>query len=176
MTSAYDLPSVQTLGKGEGERGKGVREQPVGEGICYSWGEICISITPVVSAVNHMAARTFTERRERERKKRFFPLNFNIYIYLDNRTSKVFLLISKKSVLLVQSCCCCFFLLISKKKVCCTCKVVFLLIRSIVVAFYRSRCLHLVFSITRFYIFFKETINIKESFAFSSGLINILKE
>ena len=53
------------------------------------------------------------------------------------------------------------------KKVCCTCKVVFLLIRSIVVVFYRSRCLHLVFSTTRFYIFFEETINIKESFAFS---------
>ena len=58
-----------------------------------------------------------------------------------------------------------------KKKVCCTCKVFFffLLIRSIVVVFYRFRCLHLVFSITRFYIFFEETINIKESFAFSPG-------
>ena len=50
---------------------------------------------------------------------------------------------------------------------CCTCKVVFLLIRPVVVVFYRSRCFHLVFSITRFYIFFEETINIKESFAFS---------
>ena len=46
-------------------------------------------------------------------------------------------------------------------------KLFFLLIRSIVVVFYRSRCLHLVFSTTRFYIFFEETINIKESFAFS---------
>ena len=44
----------------------------------------------------------------------------------------------------------------------------FLLIRSIVV-FYRSRCLQPVFSITRFYIFFEEFINIKESFAFSPG-------
>ena len=52
---------------------------------------------------------------------------------------------------------------------CCTCKVCFLLIRSVVVVvvFYRSRCFHLVFSITRFNIFFEETINIKESFAFS---------
>ena len=50
---------------------------------------------------------------------------------------------------------------------CCTCKVCFLLIRSVVVVFYRSRCFHLVFRITRFYIFFEETINIKESFAFS---------
>ena len=57
---------------------------------------------------------------------------------------------------------------------CCTCKVFFfLLIRSIVVVFYRSRCLHLVFSSTRFYIFIEETIN-KESFAFSPGLIYIL--
>ena len=49
----------------------------------------------------------------------------------------------------------------------------FLLIRSIVVVFYRSRCLHPVFSSTRFYIFIEETIN-KESFAFSPGLIYIL--
>ena len=48
--------------------------------------------------------------------------------------------------------------------------VFFLLIRSIVVVFLPlslfSPCL---VSITRFYIFFEETINIKESFAFSSG-------
>ena len=48
-------------------------------------------------------------------------------------------------------------------------KVVFLLIRSIVVVFYRSCCLHLLFSIARFFIFFEETINIKESFAFTPG-------
>ena len=34
MTSAYDLPSVQTLGEG-----KGVRRQPVEGGVCYSLGE-----------------------------------------------------------------------------------------------------------------------------------------
>ena len=36
----------------------------------------------LVSAVNHMAARTFSER---EKKKDFFPLNFNVYINLENR-------------------------------------------------------------------------------------------
>ena len=67
------------------------------------------------------------------------------------------------------------------KKVCCKCKVVvvvsfffFLLIRSTVAVFYRSRYFHPVFSITRFYIFFEETINIKEGFAFSPGQIYIL--
>ena len=72
-----------------------------------------------------------------------------------------FLANQKKSVLHVQSCCCCFF---------------FLLIRSIAAVFYRSRCFHSVFDITRFYIyiFFEETINITESFAFSPGQIYIL--
>ena len=60
------------------------------------------------------------------------------------------------------------------KKVCCKCKVAFLLIGFIVVVFHRSRCLHLVFSINRFYIF-EETINIKESFAFSPSKVYILK-
>ena len=83
-----------------------------------------------------------------------------------------FLLIRNKSVLHVQS----FFLQI-RKKVCCTCKVVFLPIRSNVVVFYlyRCRCFHPVFSVTRFYIFIEETINIKESFAFSPGKIYILR-
>ena len=87
----------------------------------------------------------------------------------------VFLLIRKK----VCYTCKVVFLLI-RKKVCCTCKVVvvvfFLLIRSIAAVFYRSRCFHSVFDITRFYIyiFFEETINITESFAFSPGQIYIL--
>ena len=51
------------------------------------------------------------------------------------------------------------------KKVCCTCKNVFLLIRPIVV-FHRSPALPSPFSITRFYIFFEQTItNIIESSA-----------
>ena len=66
------------------------------------------------------------------------------------------------------------------------CKVVFLLLRkesalywqarSNVVVFHRSRCLHRFFSITRFYIFFEETTNIKESLSFSFGtnVANIL--
>ena len=61
-----------------------------------------------------------------------------------------------------------FFLLI-RKKVCSTCKVCFLLIRSIVVVFYRFRCFHPVFNIIRLYIFFEETMSIKESLAFSRG-------
>ena len=83
-----------------------------------------------------------------------------------------FLLIRNKSVLHVQS----FFLPI-RKKVCCTCKVVFLPIRSNVVVFYlyRCRCFHPAFSVTRFYIFIEETINIKESFAFSPGKIYTLR-
>ena len=58
----------------------------------------------------------------------------------------------QKSVLHVQSC--------------------FLLIRPIFVfvfVFYRSRCLHRFFSITRFYILFEKATNIKESSTFSPG-------
>ena len=63
------------------------------------------------------------------------------------------------------------FLCLLEKKVCSTCKVVLLLIRSryIVAVFHCSHCLHLASSITQFYIFFEETINIKDSFAFSPG-------
>ena len=48
----------------------------------------------------------------------------------------------------------------STKKVCCTCKVAFLLIRPIVV-FHRSPALPSQLSITRVYIFFEQTINMK---------------
>ena len=62
------------------------------------------------------------------------------------------------------------FLLIRKEKCAARAKLFFfLLIGSIVVVFYRSLGLHIVLSITRFYIFFEKTINIKESFAFSPG-------
>ena len=54
------------------------------------------------------------------------------------------------------------------QKKCCTCKVAFLLIRPIVV-FHRSPALPSPLSITRFYIFFEQTINIIESFACSTG-------
>ena len=46
------------------------------------------------------------------------------------------------------------------QKVCCTCKVAFLLIRPIVV-FYRSSALPSQLRITRVYIFFEQTINMK---------------
>ena len=64
------------------------------------------------------------------------------------------------------------FLLISKKKCAARAKLFFLLIRSIVVVFFTV----LVVFILSLVIFFKETINIKESFASSPGLIYILKE
>ena len=51
---------------------------------------------------------------------------------------------------------------------CCTCEVCFLLIGSVVVVlWYHSCCFHLVLSITGFYIFFEETINIKRVSLFS---------
>ena len=79
MTSAYDLPSVQTLG--EGERKSEV--SPSREEYVIAVVKFSISRTSFVSVVNHMVALTF---RERERKKEsFFPLNFNIFINLDNR-------------------------------------------------------------------------------------------
>ena len=53
------------------------------------------------------------------------------------------------------------------KKVCSTCKVAFLLIRPIVV--FSRFSLPSPLSITRLYILFEQTINITQSFAFSSG-------
>ena len=103
MTSVYDLPSVQTLGKGEGGRESG--SSPSGKE--YVIAEVKFAFqSPRSFRLLITWPPGLLQREEREReKKRFFPLNFNIYIYLDNRTSKV-------------------FLLISKKKVCCSCKVV----------------------------------------------------
>ena len=79
-----------------------------------------------------------------------------------------FLLIRNKSVRHVQS----FFMLI-RKKCAARAKFVFclldlcLLFFTVLVVFIPS--LVIVFRITRFYIFFDETISIKESFAFSPG-------
>ena len=102
-------------GRGKGERGRETGSSPSGKE--YVIAEVKFAFqSPRSFRLLITWPPGLLQREERERKKRFFPLNFNIYIYLDNRTSKVFLLISKKSVLLVQSCCCCFFLLISKKK------------------------------------------------------------
>ena len=55
-----------------------------------------------------------------------------------------------------------------QKKCAARAKLIFLLIRSIVV-FHRSRALPSPLSITRFYILFEQTINIIKSFAFSPG-------
>ena len=60
---------------------------------------------------------------------------------------------------------------VARKKRAARAKFFFLLIRSIVVSF-AVLVVFTLFSITRFYIFFEETINIKESFAFFSLLIN----
>ena len=51
-----------------------------------SWGEICISSTPRVSAVNRKVIRTFREKKKNKNKaESFFQLNFNVYINLGNR-------------------------------------------------------------------------------------------
>ena len=45
-----------------------------------------ISSTLLVSAVNHVAARAFRGKQKTKKKTEpFFPLNFNVYINLDNR-------------------------------------------------------------------------------------------
>ena len=38
-----------------------------------------------MQAVNHIAADTFREEKKKKKKESFFPLNFNVYINLDNR-------------------------------------------------------------------------------------------
>ena len=78
---------------------------------------------------------------------------------------------SKKRVtkkFLEVSSCSCAKLRLRKKKVCCTCKVPFLLISPIVV-FHRSPASPSLPSITRFYVFFEQNLNVVESFAFSPG-------
>ena len=50
--------------------------------------KFCISSTPLVSAVNHMAARTFREKKQQQQQQQnesFFPPNFNVFIDLENR-------------------------------------------------------------------------------------------
>ena len=45
-----------------------------------------ISSTLLVSSVNHVAARAFRGKQNKNKKNEpFFPLNFNVYINLDNR-------------------------------------------------------------------------------------------
>ena len=82
-TSAYDRTlTVQTLGEGEQESGV----SPSGEEYVIAEVKVCISGTPLVSAVSRMAAQTFREEKTNNKKNEsFFPLNFNVYINLDNR-------------------------------------------------------------------------------------------
>ena len=61
MTSAYDLPSVQTLGEG----GRESEVNPSGEEYLIAEVKLCISSTSFVSAVNHMTVWTFREKKKR---------------------------------------------------------------------------------------------------------------
>ena len=74
MTSAYDLPSVQTLGEGEGSKSqKSARRGRV----CYWGGEILYFKHPARFGGNHMAARTFKEKKKQQQQKLvFFPPKF----------------------------------------------------------------------------------------------------
>ena len=81
MTSAYDLPSVQTLGRG---KEADVSPSWLGGGYVIAGVKFCISSYSLVSAVNRMAARTLREKKKKKNQS-FFPLNFNVYIYLNNR-------------------------------------------------------------------------------------------
>ena len=62
--------------------GRGVSQKSARLGRSMKWlrWNVCISSTPLVSAVNRMANRTFKEKKN----KSFFPLNFNAHINLDN--------------------------------------------------------------------------------------------
>ena len=81
----YDFsvhPHVRTdAGVGEGSR----KSAFWGEEYVIAEMKFCISSTPLVSAVKHMAARTFKGKIKITEKESFFSLNFNVYINLDNR-------------------------------------------------------------------------------------------
>ena len=77
MTSAYDLPSVQTLGEGGSESDV----SPSGEEYVIAEVQFSISSNSLVSAVNHMAARTLrAKKKNKEKNEPSFTLNFNVYI------------------------------------------------------------------------------------------------
>ena len=65
MTSPYDRTlSVQTLG----EREESQESCPSGKEHVIAEVKVCISSTPLVSAVNHMAAQTFREEKTNTKK------------------------------------------------------------------------------------------------------------
>ena len=78
MTSAYTRTYVQTLGEGEGSQESALPGRIMAE------VKFCISSTPLVSAVNHMAALTFRVKIKTATKDSFFSLHFNVDINLDN--------------------------------------------------------------------------------------------
>ena len=90
MTSAYDLPSVQTLGVGERESDV----SPSGEEYFIAEVKFPISSISLVSAVNRMAARTFREKRNHQQQKRvflstkFLMSTFTYTWIFENRVSK----------------------------------------------------------------------------------------
>ena len=57
---------------------------PSGEEYVMAEVKFFISSTSLVSAVNNMAARAFRAKKHTKNES-FFPLNFNVYINLDNR-------------------------------------------------------------------------------------------
>ena len=84
MTSAYDLPSEQTLGEGEGGQTSARR----GGEYVIAEVKFCISSNLLVSAViYHMSGRTFKEWKNKK-KRSFFPLNFSVYINLDKEKTE----------------------------------------------------------------------------------------
>ena len=74
MTSAYSVrPSVNSLGVREGNHKWQL--------VVIAEVKFFISSTSLVSMLNHTAARAFRGKKNES----FFPLNFNVYINLDNR-------------------------------------------------------------------------------------------
>ena len=90
ITSGYDLASVQTLGEREESQTSACRGRSI---TIIAEVKFSISRNPLVSAVNHMAPRTFREKKNTHThthththtKRVFFPLNVNVYINLYNR-------------------------------------------------------------------------------------------
>ena len=65
-------------------KGKGVRRQPVGGGVCYSWGEILhFKQLTRVGGKSDGRPDFKKERKKNKKSESFFPLNFNVYIDLD---------------------------------------------------------------------------------------------
>ena len=80
----HDSSKRNRTDSGRGGRESGVspsRKEYVIVGVKF-----CISSTPLVSAVNHMASRTFGWKKQQQRKNEsFFRLNFNVYINVENK-------------------------------------------------------------------------------------------